>query len=237
MFNTFIYSIIPRRHASNGSFTCSRFKRKRSTELTKHQARALSAGVRERERKKTDWDVDKRFHGAFQINRPIFNTRESSSRFKRRTREFFKVQTKLSSTKRQELKMRNSTFLSTVIIIIVLSQCFQANAWRRRRRRRSPVIKPQPPKFVPAPRNPSGIPLCKGQIDVNQILQRGASGRKKRGVKRQVSVLETIYWPHLRGLMTWARLARLARLTRVTNIFSRPQKKIWINLRILLHLN
>ena len=231
MFNTFIYSIIPRRHASNGSFTCSRFKRKRSTELTKHQARALSAGVRERERKKTDWDVDKRFHGAFQINRPIFNTRESSSRFKRRTREFFKVQTKLSSTKRQELKMRNSTFLSTVIIIIVLSQCFQANAWRRRRRRRSPVIKPPvikppSPKFVPAPRNPSGIPLCKGEIDVNQILQRGASGRKKRSVKRQVSVLDT-----------WAGLARLARLTRVTNIFCRLQKKIWINLRILLHLN
>ena len=104
--------------------------------------------------------------------------------------------------------MRNSTFLSTVIIIIVLSQCFQANAWRRRRRRRSPVIKPPvikppSPKFVPAPRNPSGIPLCKGEIDVNQILQRGASGRKKRSVKRQVSVLDTS-----------ARLARLAGLTR-----------------------
>ena len=118
--------------------------------------------------------------------------------------------------------MRNSTFLSTVIIIIVLSQCFQANAWRRRRRRRSPVIKPPvikppSPKFVPAPRNPSGIPLCKGEIDVNQILQRGASGRKKRSVKRQVSVLKTIYWPHLRGLLTLARLARLAGLTRVTN--------------------
>ena len=38
-------------------------------------------------------------------------------------------------------------------------------------------------------------------------------------------------------LFTWAGLARLVGLTRVTNIFSRPQKKIWIKLRMPLHLN
>ena len=41
----------------------------------------------------------------------------------------------------------------------------------------------------------------------------------------------------IKGLITWAGLARLVGLTRVTNIFSRPQKTIWINLRILLYLN
>ena len=34
-----------------------------------------------------------------------------------------------------------------------------------------------------------------------------------------------------------AGLCWLAGLTRITNIFSRPQKKIWIKLRILFHLN
>ena len=106
--------------------------------------------------------------------------------------------------------MRNSTFLSTVCIIIVLSQCFQANAWLRQRRRwrspvtitktKAPTLKPTPPPltFVAAPRNPSAIPLCPDQIDVNQIQQRTASGRNKRGVKRQVSVLLDIEMEHLR---------------------------------------
>ena len=35
----------------------------------------------------------------------------------------------------------------------------------------------------------------------------------------------------------WDRLRRSAGLPRVTNIFSRPQKKIWIKLRMPLHLN
>ena len=168
-----------------------------SRDVTLATAASRSESFVSRKRKKKDWLTETSIRGSKQTIKAVLFKLTSYLR------------TKLSSTKRQELKMRNSTFLCTVIIIIVLSQCFQANAWRRRRRRRSPVIKPQPPKFVPAPRNPSGIPLCKGEIDVNQILQRGASGRKKRGVKRQVSVLETIYWPHLRGLITWARLARL----------------------------
>ena len=48
------------------------------------------------------------------------------------------------------------------------------------------------------------------------------------------------YWLAMnknKGLITWAGLALLAGLTRVTNIFSKLQKKIWINLSLLLHLN
>ena len=126
-----------------------------SRDATLATAASRSDSFVSRKRKKKDWLPETSIRGSKQTIKAVLFKLTSYLR------------TKLSSTKRQELKMRNSTFLCTVIIIIVLSQCFQANAWRRRRRRRkSPVIKPPPPKFLPAPQNPRGIPLCKGHIDM-----------------------------------------------------------------------
>ena len=63
---------------------------------------------------------------------------------------------------------------------------------------------------------------------------------RRKQLKRIGSSLLCLTWIDIlnpiKRLITWAGLARLAGLTRVTNIFSRPQKKIWINLMILLRL-